>query len=131
MMFTPAHPGEALRDYLGEMSVAEAAERLCVTRAQTLVNQRWGFLLGQNGDFATGADSGKRLRIAVPREEENTSIDAGLGNQSHAQTESGTASSCTESDEVFQHQINVMPLAGSYDRQAHSGSRRLRFESCP
>jgi antitoxin HigA-1 len=33
MIFNPAHPGEVLRDYLGEMSVAEAAERLGVTRA--------------------------------------------------------------------------------------------------
>ena len=33
MIFNPAHPGEVLRDYLGEMSVAEAAARLGVTRA--------------------------------------------------------------------------------------------------
>jgi addiction module HigA family antidote len=33
MIFNPAHPGEVLRDYIGEMSVAEAAERLGVTRA--------------------------------------------------------------------------------------------------
>ena len=33
MIFHPAHPGEVLRDYLGEMSVADAAERLGVTRA--------------------------------------------------------------------------------------------------
>ena len=33
MIFNPAHPGEVLRDYLGEMSVAEAADRLGVTRA--------------------------------------------------------------------------------------------------
>ncbi len=33
MIFNPAHPGEVLRDYLGEMSVAEAASRLAVTRA--------------------------------------------------------------------------------------------------
>ncbi len=33
MIFNPAHPGEVLRDYLGEISVAEAAERLGVTRA--------------------------------------------------------------------------------------------------
>lgn len=33
MIFNPAHPGEVLRDYLGEMTVAEAAQRLGVTRA--------------------------------------------------------------------------------------------------
>ncbi len=33
MIFNPAHPGEVLRDYLGEMSVSEAATRLGVTRA--------------------------------------------------------------------------------------------------
>jgi antitoxin HigA-1 len=33
MIFNPAHPGEVLRDYLGEMTVSEAAARLKVTRA--------------------------------------------------------------------------------------------------
>jgi addiction module HigA family antidote len=33
MIFNPAHPGEVLRDYLGEMSISEAASRLGVTRA--------------------------------------------------------------------------------------------------
>ena len=33
MIFNPAHPGEVLRDYLGEMTVSEAALRLKVTRA--------------------------------------------------------------------------------------------------
>ena len=33
MIFNPAHPGEILRDYLGEMTVADAASRLGVTRA--------------------------------------------------------------------------------------------------
>jgi antitoxin HigA-1 len=33
MIFNPAHPGEVLRDYLGGVSVREAAERLGVTRA--------------------------------------------------------------------------------------------------
>jgi addiction module HigA family antidote len=32
MNFNPAHPGEVLRDYLGEMTIAEAATRLGVTR---------------------------------------------------------------------------------------------------
>jgi antitoxin HigA-1 len=33
MIFNPAHPGEVLRDYLGDISVKEAASRLGVTRA--------------------------------------------------------------------------------------------------
>ena len=33
MNFNPAHPGEVLRDYPGKMTVAEAAQRLGVTRA--------------------------------------------------------------------------------------------------
>jgi len=33
MIFNPAHPGEVLRDYLGDMSVKEAASRLAVSRA--------------------------------------------------------------------------------------------------
>lgn len=33
MIFNPAHPGEVLKDYLGQMSVSEAASRLGVTRA--------------------------------------------------------------------------------------------------
>jgi addiction module HigA family antidote len=33
MIFNPAHPGSVLRDYLGGMSVREAANRLRVTRA--------------------------------------------------------------------------------------------------
>jgi addiction module HigA family antidote len=33
MIFNPAHPGEVLRDYLGEMSVSDAAIRLGLTRA--------------------------------------------------------------------------------------------------
>lgn len=31
--FNPAHPGAVLKDYLGELSVQEAADRLGVTRA--------------------------------------------------------------------------------------------------
>jgi len=33
LIFNPAHPGEVLRDYLGEMTVGEAAARLRITRA--------------------------------------------------------------------------------------------------
>jgi plasmid maintenance system antidote protein VapI len=33
MIFNPAHPGEVLKDYLGGMTIKEAAARLRVTRA--------------------------------------------------------------------------------------------------
>ena len=33
MIHNPAHPGTVLRDYLGDMTVREAAERLGITRA--------------------------------------------------------------------------------------------------
>ena len=33
MTYNPAHPGEVLRDYLGEISVTDAALRLGITRA--------------------------------------------------------------------------------------------------
>jgi len=32
-MFNPPHPGEVLRDYLGEVSVTDAARHLKITRA--------------------------------------------------------------------------------------------------
>ena len=32
MIFNPSHPGEVLKDYLGDMTVKEAAKRLGVTR---------------------------------------------------------------------------------------------------
>ena len=32
MLFNPSHPGEVLKDYLGDMTVEEAARRLGVTR---------------------------------------------------------------------------------------------------
>jgi addiction module HigA family antidote len=44
MIFNPAHPGEVLRDYLGEMSVSDAAQRLGITRAHLsrILNGRAG-----------------------------------------------------------------------------------------
>jgi addiction module HigA family antidote len=44
MIFNPAHPGEVLKEYLGEMSVQEAAARLSVTRAHLsrILNGRAG-----------------------------------------------------------------------------------------
>jgi addiction module HigA family antidote len=44
MIFNPAHPGAVLRDYLGTMTIAEAATRLGVTRAHLsrILNGRAG-----------------------------------------------------------------------------------------
>ncbi len=44
MIFNPAHPGEVLRDYMGEMSVGDAAAHLGVTRAHLsrILNGRAG-----------------------------------------------------------------------------------------
>ena len=44
MIFNPAHPGAVLRDYLGKMTVADAAKRLRVTRAHLsrILNARAG-----------------------------------------------------------------------------------------
>jgi addiction module HigA family antidote len=49
MIFNPAHPGQVLRDYLGEMTVGEAASRLGVTRAH--LSLRLSAALGTSADF--------------------------------------------------------------------------------
>ena len=43
-MFNPPHPGQVLRDYLGRVSVAAAAQHLGVTRAalSSILNGRAG-----------------------------------------------------------------------------------------
>jgi addiction module HigA family antidote len=44
LMHNPPHPGKVLREYLGEIEIAEAAERLKVTRStlSRIVNGRAG-----------------------------------------------------------------------------------------
>jgi antitoxin HigA-1 len=44
MIHNPAHPGEVLRDYLGDLTVVEAAKHLHVTRAHLsrILNGRAG-----------------------------------------------------------------------------------------
>ncbi len=56
-MFNPAHPGKVLREYLGEMTVTEAAERLGVTRAAL------SRIL--NGSAGISADMALRLEAAL------------------------------------------------------------------
>jgi len=56
-MNDPAHPGLVLRDYLGELSVTEAATRLGVTRAAL------SRIL--NGSAGVSADMALRLRDAL------------------------------------------------------------------
>lgn len=56
-MYNPAHPGEVLREYLGDVSVTEAAARLCVTRVSLS-----RILNGTNG---IPADMALRLEAAL------------------------------------------------------------------
>ena len=56
-MHNPAHPGEVLREYLGDITVTDAAERLGVTRA-TLSR-----IL--NGNAGISADMALRLEQAL------------------------------------------------------------------
>src|SRR4029077_1169623 len=50
MIFNPAHPGEVLKDYLGSMTVKEAAGRLRVTRAtlSRILNGHAGITAGMS-----------------------------------------------------------------------------------
>src|SRR6266852_7844820 len=50
MIFNPAHPGEVLKDYLGNMTVREAAARLRVTRAtlSRILNGHAGITAGMS-----------------------------------------------------------------------------------
>jgi addiction module HigA family antidote len=58
MIFNPCHPGEVLKDYLGDMTVKEAAKRLGVTRPNLsrILNGRAGI----------SAEMGVRLGKAMP-----------------------------------------------------------------
>ncbi|MGB8011130.1 MAG: HigA family addiction module antitoxin [Terriglobales bacterium] len=58
MIFNPCHPGEVLKDYLGDMTVKEAAQRLGVTRPNLsrILNGRAGI----------SAEMGVRLAKAMP-----------------------------------------------------------------
>lgn len=68
-MHNPAHPGIVLREYLGQTSVTEAAQRLGVTRAAL------SRIL--NGKAAISADMAVRLSILL-----NTSSSLWAGMQS-------------------------------------------------
>src|SRR6202051_4964673 len=50
MIRNPAHPGEVLKDYLGAMTVKEAAARLRVTRAtlSRILNRHAGITAGMS-----------------------------------------------------------------------------------
>lgn len=67
-MQNPPHPGQLLEDYLGDVSLAEAARRLGVTRA-TLSRIR-------NGHASVTADMAVRLGILL-----STSAELWLGMQ--------------------------------------------------
>jgi addiction module HigA family antidote len=69
MIFQPAHPGEVLREYLGSISVKEAAERLGVTRAHLsrILNGRAGITapmsLRLSAALGTTADFWLKMQI--------------------------------------------------------------------
>jgi addiction module HigA family antidote len=74
-MFNPPHPGELLDDYLGDVSLAEAARRLGVTRAMLSrirhghaavtadMAVRLGELLGTSAELWLGMQSAHDLWI--------------------------------------------------------------------
>jgi antitoxin HigA-1 len=68
-IFNPPHPGEVLRDYLGEMSVTDAARHLGVTRVAL------SRIL--NGSAGISADMAPRLSDAL-----GTSAELWIGMQS-------------------------------------------------
>lgn len=55
-MLDPSHPGKALKDYLGDMTVKEAARRLGVTRANLsrILNGRAGIFSGDERTACQG-----------------------------------------------------------------------------
>lgn len=77
MMFNPPHPGKVLRDYLGDISVTDAARHLGVTRAAL------SRIL--NGHAAISAEMALRLSDAL-----DTSPELWIGMQ--AQYDLGRAS---------------------------------------
>ena len=76
LMHNPPHPGRVLREYLGEMGIAEAAKRLKVTRTtlSRIVNGRAGIsaemslrlseALGTNAAFWSGLQMDHDLWVA-------------------------------------------------------------------
>jgi hypothetical protein len=66
MIFNPAHPGEVLRDYLGEMSVGDAASRL----GRNVL----AFVRGaENVSGLLAQDAGELRLVASPQDFENQS----------------------------------------------------------
>ena len=78
MIFNPVHPGEVLRDYLGDMTVGEAASRLGITRAHlsrilnghagitAAMSLRLSAALGTSADFkVTGSKGSDSERVPL------------------------------------------------------------------
>ena len=72
MIFNPAHPGEVLRDYLGEMTVSEAAARLRITIAHLsrILNARAGITAAMSLRLSTalGTSPDFWIRMQVQRD---------------------------------------------------------------
>ena len=64
MIFNPAHPGDVLKDYLGEMTVKEAAARPRVTRAtlSRIINFRRAPSRARTRNRHAGITAGMSLR---------------------------------------------------------------------
>src|ERR1700726_1702191 len=77
MIFNPAHPGDVLKDYLGEMTVKEAAARPRATRAtlSRIINFRGAPSRARTRNRHAGITAGMSLRLSAAQ---GTSPDFGL-----------------------------------------------------
>ena len=89
-MHEPAHPGEVLREYLGEITVTEAARRLGVTRVAL------SRIL--NGVSGISADMALRLQDAL-----GTSAEMWLGMQKQYELWTASRGKRTKVTPILQH----------------------------
>jgi len=67
MIFDPAHPGQVLKDYLGGMTVNEAAARLRVTRAtlSRILNGHAGISAGMSLRLSATLDTSPKFWLKM------------------------------------------------------------------
>jgi addiction module HigA family antidote len=70
MIFNPAHPGEVLKDYLGGMTIKEAAARLLVTRAtlSRILNGHAGITAGMSLRLSAALGTSPDLWLKMQRQ---------------------------------------------------------------
>lgn len=70
MMYNPAHPGELLREYIGSMSVGDAARRLKVARStlSRLLNGRASFTAAMALRLSDAFDTEPRLWLDLQQQ---------------------------------------------------------------